>query len=477
MHPVITAMTVDTEHGADIARDFAPEVRRDIILDHEGDHVFLLHPFEPRWALTNRAGERLVRILDGRFAIESVAAEIAQSTGTDANEVERDLLEFARKLYSANLLRNKPLVNESLPQRAREPHRLTIYVTEECNLRCRHCFVVEGRMPSPKLSASDVRALIDSHSERYPGALIAFTGGEPMLRDDLLELMHHAHGATGKVTMNTNGLLIETLDQARAVAETMAGIQISLDGADAEVHDFLRGKGTWRRTWRSIELLCEAGGARRTRTSTTLTRCALQQIKDLIARAEELDLYEVRFLILNKLRAAETHWDTIVPDNDELMEVYRYLLLELPRKPRNSRTMVQGEFPGFVPYADPQGKHWCPIGETTIVDSQGNAYGCPTLMTAEYRTGNAATDTLDSIQRSDAHRRLREIMLQRRYVIEDCKTCAWRNFCQGGCQAFTQLRTGSPWVMDEFCDFRRELYRRNALLDAEQGPVWHGPGC
>jgi len=98
-------------------------------------------------------------------------------------------------------------------------------------------------------------------------------------------------------------------------------------------------------------------------------------------------------------------------------------------------------------------------------------------MTPEYRTGDTAKDDLDAIQKSDAHRRLRDVMLQRRYVIEDCKTCAWRNFCQGGCQAFTQLRTGSPWVMDEFCDFRRELYRRNALLDAEHGPAFHGPAC
>ncbi len=470
-------MSVETASGTTMNAEFAPEVWRDVIVDRDGEHVFLLHPFEPRWALTNEWGLKIARLFDGRFTIGAVAAAIAEGGGADVRDAERDTLRFAEQLRDANLLRNASIADEPEPHRVREPHRLTIYVTEECNLRCKHCFVVEGRMPAPKLTADDIRAMIDEHAERHPGALIAFTGGEPMLCPDLIDLMHHAHLRTGRVTMNTNGLLIETPAQAKALAETMAGIQISLDGADPEVHDFVRGKGTWQRTWKSIGLLCDAGAARRTRTSTTLTRCVPAQVRHLIARAEALDLYEVRFLILNRMRAAETHWDAIAPEDGELMDVYRYLLLELPRRKRTSRTMVQGEFPGFVPYADPRGKHWCPIGETTIVDSQGHAYGCPTLMMPEYRTGDARTTPLDAIQKSDVHRRLRETMLQRRYVIEECKTCAWRNFCQGGCQAFTQLRTGSPWVMDEFCDFRRELYRRNALLDAENGPVFHGPAC
>jgi sulfatase maturation enzyme AslB (radical SAM superfamily) len=57
-------------------------------------------------------------------------------------------------------------------------------------------------------------------------------------------------------------------------------------------------------------------------------------------------------------------------------------------------------------------------------------------------------------------------MLRRRYTIEECTVCPWRNFCQGGCEAFTSLRTGSLWVNDEFCDFRRELYRETALRQA-----------
>lgn len=456
---------------------FRPAVWEDMIVDRAEGAVFLLHPWEPRWALSNETGAALARAFDGGLSIGEAAEAVASASGIGREAALADTTAFVEQLHDANMLRNRPLENEVGPKLVREPHRLTIYITEECNLRCRHCFVVEGRMPKPKLSTEDVRALIDEHAALHPGALIAFTGGEAMLRDDCLELMAHAHARTGKVTLNTNGLLVTDAASAKALVDTRAGIQVSLDGADPEVHDFIRGKGTYAKTWRAIELMCEAGGARRLRTSTTLTRCALKQVKELVARAESLDLYEIRFLTLNRLKAAVTNWCAIAPDAKELLEVYRWLLLELPRTKRSGRTQVQGEFPGFVPYPDPRGKHWCPIGETTIVDSQGNTYGCPTLMMPEYRTGSVERQSLADIQRSERHRHLRETMLQRRWAIAECKTCSWRNFCQGGCQAFTELRTGSTWTMDEFCDFRRELYRKNAMLDAQFGPAMHGPNC
>ncbi len=461
----------------DVDAAFCPRVHDDVIVDRTPDAIFLLHPTQPRWALTNATGLAMADWFDGTVRVADAANRLLQKYQlNDVAPVLGDAMAFVRQLYDANLLANLPLAEtEKIPTR-REPQRLTIYLTEECNLRCKHCFVVEGKMPKPTITADDVRRMIDEHLELNPEALIAFTGGEAMLRDDCIELMQYAASKTPYVSLNTNGLLIDEA-KARALVAMCAAIQVSLDGADPEVHDFLRGKGSFKKTMHAIELLCAAGGARTLRTSTTLTRCALSQVKELIARFEAMNVYELRFLILNKMRAAETNWDQIVPDPTELLAVYRYLLIERPRQANKSHTRIEGEFPGFVPYPDPNGYHWCPIGETTIVDSQGNTYGCPSLLLPEYRSGNIKSTPIRDIQFSESHKRLREKMLERRYVIPECKACAWRNFCQGGCQAFTQLRTGDMLVMDEFCDFRRELYRTHALLDAEHGPQFHGPAC
>src|SRR5690606_11978462 len=208
-----------------------------------------------------------------------------------------DLRSFAENLRAANLLENLPLEKASAVSTVREPHRLTIYITEECNLRCKHCFVVEGKMPSPKLTGDEIKSLIAAHLEHHPQALIMFSGGEAMIREDCLELLEYTALKTDYVSLNTNGLLIDEEVAARLAALPVY-VQVSLDGADPEVHDFLRGKGTFEKTWRAIERLCEAGMANRVRTATTLTRCSLPQVRELVAKVEALGIYEMRFVIL-----------------------------------------------------------------------------------------------------------------------------------------------------------------------------------
>lgn len=445
---------------------FAPRVPPGLIVDETRDAVFLLHPVQPRWALTNLPGLALARAFNGSLSIRDAARGIVQRHSLeDEAAVLGDVKRFVASLHEANLLENRPLEAAPAIPTKREPHRLTIYITEECNLRCKHCFVVEGRMPAPKLTGEEIRRLIDAHLDNHPQAVIMFSGGEALVREDCLELMRHAAARTDYVNLNTNGMLIDEKVSA-TLAELKVWIQVSLDGADPEMHNFLRGKGSFERTWNAIELLCRAGMARRLRTATTLTRCSVAHVRAVIERVDALGLYEMRFLALNRLKAATTNWEQIAPEPREMMEVYRYLLLEVPAMDPPLRTKIEGEFPGFVPFPDPGGKHWCPLGETTILDSQGYTYPCPSLLMPEYRTGNIYEQDLLELEEDGQARRLREQMLRRRITIEECTVCAWRNFCQGSCQAFSELRTGSPWINDEFCDFRRELYREHALLQA-----------
>lgn len=325
-------------------------------------------------------------------------------------------------------------------------------------------------MPKPALSADAVRALIDDHLGRHPGSHVSFTGGEPFLRDDCLELLEYAHARAGSVGVNTNGLLLD--ERAIEVFARLPNlnVQVSLDGAREQTHDFIRGAGTFAKAFAAIERLADAGLGEQVRTSTTLTKCGIGDVRALVERMEALGVQTARFLILNRLKAAATNWEAIAPEPAEMLAIYHYLLMELPRRDPPLRMIVKGEFPGFVPEPDPTGRHWCPLGEAMIVDSQGHTYPCPMLLTPEYRTGNVREEPLGAIHTNERTRELREQMLQRRYVIDDCRSCAWRNFCQGGCQGYMELRTGSTWVTDEFCDFRRALYREHVANKAAENP-------
>lgn len=451
---------------------FAPKIVDGLIADRVAGHtdrVILLHPTEARWALTDDAGLELVLSLDGTHTVGDILDAMAlRSPTVDRNAVAADLARFLVRLYETNLVENAPLSDDGPSPVTKRPPSLTIYITEQCNLRCKHCSIVEGKMPETLLTGEDIRRLIDEHTRNHQNPTVAFLGGEPLMRPDCLDLLAYACERTTTVNMSTNGLYVDAAMASR-LASLPVNVQVSLDGADPDVHDFIRGKGTFAKTWAAIELLVAAGGARRLTVATALTRCVFPQVTELIERCDALGLRAIRFLPLDRSKAANTNWDDIAPDPREFTRITRYLIFDAQRRPGRRITEVHGSFPGFVQRVDPRGEHWCPLGQTHIVDSQGNAYNCPLGTSGDVPpVGNIYKSPLADIAAGRQNIEARVRILQRRYAVEECRACAWRNFCQGGCTAFMAHRSGSPYINDEFCEFRRDLYREHVIRGAEE---------
>jgi len=436
-----------------------PKTHADLIVDPLGDGRYaLLHPGEPRWAVANATGLEIARACDGTRSVAQIADELSRVYGIPASQLEADVDLFVGQLAACGLLSSHPLPPAPPPPRRRS-RSLTIYITEQCNLRCSHCAIVEGSMPSTKLTASDVERMIDEHMRAFPEeGTVSFLGGEPFMHPDCLRLLEYAARKSRGTSIATNGLLI-TEEIAGRLAALTTEVQVSLDGATPEVHEAIRGKGTWSRAWRGLELMAAAGVGRRLSVAATLTRGIMGQVDALVERCAALGIGKLRFLQLNKTLAARTNWDDIAPDNGELLEVTEHLLFDIAPRSWNGMRVV-ASFPGFVPEAKPGAGHWCPLGETAIVDSQGVVYTCPSLETSAVTIGNVLEEPLDRIQMGDRAAAARAAMLERRFAVAECRACAWRNFCQGGCTAFMAHRSGSSLINDEFCDFRRHLYRR-----------------
>ena len=114
-------------------------------------------------------------------------------------------------------------------------------LTDRCNLSCTHCYSKSGpgRTTEGELTTAEAFGVIDDLAAMGV-PLILFTGGEPLMREDLWELARHARSRGLKMALSTNGTLI-TPEVARKIQE--CGIEyagISLDGARAETHDRFR---------------------------------------------------------------------------------------------------------------------------------------------------------------------------------------------------------------------------------------------
>ena len=212
----------------------------------------------------------------------------------------------------------------------KEPDKRPLFVcwemTKACNLSCRHCRARAIKRAVPgELSLVEGKKLIDQildFGEPYPAIL--FTGGDPLMRKDLMEHIAHARDLgiyTAVAASVTDLLTIETMRQFRDL--DVGVMSISIDGADPETHDALRGvPGTWRR---SMEVLEEANGVGlRIQINSTVMRSNLTQLADLfhMALKNHAAAWEVFFLVRTGRGAALEN-----PSPEEVEDVMKFLVL------------------------------------------------------------------------------------------------------------------------------------------------------
>ena len=121
------------------------------------------------------------------------------------------------------------------------PICLTWELTYACNLACRHCLSSSGRRDPRELSTAECQAVIDE-LERMQVFYVNIGGGEPTVRPDFWALVDYATAHHVGVKFSTNGVKITPDVARRLVASDYVDVQISLDGATAEVNDAVRGQ-------------------------------------------------------------------------------------------------------------------------------------------------------------------------------------------------------------------------------------------
>ena len=131
--------------------------------------------------------------------------------------------------------------------------KMKIYITNACNLRCVHCFI-RADMPLPnELTTNEIKKLINNFSN-YGGKILTITGGEPLVRRDIFEILKFAKDNNLFVVLLTNGTLVNE-NNANQLVKYVDQIQISIDGPNEETHDAIRGVGTFKKTMKAIHLL------------------------------------------------------------------------------------------------------------------------------------------------------------------------------------------------------------------------------
>ena len=160
-------------------------------------------------------------------------------------------------------------------------------VTRSCNLACKHCRAEAHPEPyEGELSTAEALALIDTFPQ-VGNPIIIFTGGDPMMRPDVYELIAYAASKGLRCALSPNGTLI-TPENAAIIRESgVMRCSISIDGYNAESHDAFRCvPGAFDASMRGIEYLKQAGVE--FQINTTVTRSNLNDFKKIFELCERI---------------------------------------------------------------------------------------------------------------------------------------------------------------------------------------------
>ncbi len=345
------------------------------------------------------------------------------------------------------------------PEPPRYPLRqIYFYLTDGCNLRCRHCWVLAdlqaARQTSAFLSPELVGYIVD---QARPLGLqaVKLTGGEPLLHPLLDKILEIIKAADLRLVMETNGVLLTRESAGRIAACRQPHISVSLDGAEAETHEWVRGvPGCYQAAVEGIGYLVQAGV--RPQIIFSLLRRNREQIAAVVRLGQELGAKSIKFNIIQGSPRA----DRLLEDQEtlsvpEVLALGRWVEQELSRTATIPLFFHQP--PAFRPlslmFADhDNGFGICGIRTIIGVLADGSYALCgiggnvPELV-----FGHAAQDCLEEVWNDHpALIEIREGLPQRLTGI--CGECLVQNLCLGFCLAQNYYHAGDLWAPYWFCD-------------------------
>lgn len=301
------------------------------------------------------------------------------------------------------------------------PVNVTWEISLKCNLRCVHCLSNSGDVAKDELNTEECMQLIDDLT-----ALKVFQvnigGGEPFIREDFLDLLDYSHKKGLVTCVSTNGIAIDDSISKRLSSMDMLYLQVSLDGADEETNDRIRGKGTYKKILKAMEFL-KANNVKFS-INTVLTRINFDQLETLRALADEYDA-ELRVSRFRPSGRGKSSKADLGPTAEQLEYFAEWL---------DKHDLVRTGDSFFCLTSDHRrhkGLDMCGAAKMTCcVSPDGNIYPCAFLQEPPFLSGNVRDESFKEIwDNSQALNQFRNIN------VKACVDCYRFDVCRGGCPA------------------------------------------
>ena len=347
--------------------------------------------------------------------------------------------------------------NQSSAEEGTPPlNQLYFYLTEGCNLACRHCYLAPKFDPDgkkhPVLPLNLFKTAIN---EALPLGLsgVKLTGGEPLLHPDILSMIEVLRQENLDLIMETNGILC-TPELAKTIAELdNSFVSVSLDGADAETHDANRGvSGAFEKATAAIRSFADNGIE--LQVIMSIMRDNVCQIEAVIELAEKLGAGSVKFNMIQPTGRGKTiHNTNHGLGIKELLAIGRKIEADLC--PQTTLQLFYNYPVAFrslrhIKFED--GCSVCSIFSILGILPSGEYALCGMATHVEqFHFGWIGKDSLEKIWfENQILQELRKGLPERLSGI--CSHCLMKHLCLGSCIAHNYYRANSLWAPFWFCE-------------------------
>ena len=313
------------------------------------------------------------------------------------------------------------------------PICLTWELTYACNLACVHCLSSSGRRDPRELTTAECRAVIDT-LQRMQVFYVNIGGGEPTVRPDFWELVDYAAAHQVGVKFSTNGIKLDAAAARRLAASDYNDVQISLDGATAEVNDAVRGAGSYETATRAMANLAVAG-FRGFKLSVVVTRHNVAQL-DAFKQIADDHGAQLRLTRLRPSGRGADVWPDLHPTAAQQHDLYDWLAAH------GEQVLTGDSFFHLSPYGEPlPGLNMCGAGRVVcLIDPVGDVYACPFAIHENFLAGNVRRPGgFETVWRESSL----FADLRQPQTGGACRSCGSFDSCRGGCMA-AKFFTGLP---------------------------------
>ena len=367
---------------------------------------------------------RVLSLCTGELTIREIVQTVLKEFSGEPESIIDGAVNFIKECLEKDIitLSHKPVYGKGSFSGSFDyymPTHITVEITEDCNLECRHCYRESMPGASDRLSTERLLDIIDGFASDGVDT-IEITGGEPLTHPDFLKIFQFCVDRFSLIAILSNGILITDKIAARlAEYKEKILVQVDLDGYRAETHEYIRGaKGSFEKAKDAIRVLSKNG---------IRTRVVMNVVPENFGEVEQT-------LLLAKSLGAEWFSFSNVLDIGRGKELELLSLNEVKQLSDMAERFAKDHSDFFFIPSEETTRYYQRIGNcgagyrTCIMGPTGNLRPCAMLPEEYLILGDITKESLRDIFQGEAARFLTTLQAPSEQLCDGCRFLA---YCKG----------------------------------------------